>query len=237
MSLNLTNKNYVVTGGSRGLGRPIVEALAAAGATVFSGQRTAADGVEHANVHNVSVDLTNRVSIAAFCQQMPTRIDGFIGNAGLLGDICKIDDGAADIWLDTQFVNVAANYLLLRQLRQAMLAAPHCRGVFMTSRSAYKGKPEWSAYSASKAGLDALVMAFAAETAETGIKVNLFSPGPMRTDMRASAVPGEDPMTLPTPDVLVPAVLDLLVEDLQHSGKIFDYSSGEFCMVRLPEPL
>ena len=235
--MQMRDKNYIVTGGSRGLGRAIVESLAANGATVFSAQRNAADGIDNANVQNFNVDLRDRVSIESFCRQMPAQVHGVVGNAGLLGDICKIGDGDAETWLDTQFVNVAANYLMLRQLDDRLRAADHCRGVFMTSRSAYKGKPEWSAYSASKAGLDALIMAFASEMADSDVKVNLFSPGPMRTSMRAAAVPNEDPMTLPTPDVLAPAVLALLAEDLKHSGHIFDYSSGQFCKIDLPQPI
>ena len=235
--MNLDGKQYIVTGGSRGLGRAIVEALAQAGATVMTAQRSADDGVDHANVHNYSVDLRDRVSIAEFCRQMPGAINGVIGNAGLLGDICRIEVGEEDTWLETQFVNVAANYLILRHLRERLLAAGTSRSVFMTSRSAYKGKPEWSAYSASKAGLDALIMAFAAEMADTDLTVNLFSPGAMRTDMRAAAVPEEDPMTLPTPDVLAPAVLALLADDVPHTGHIFDYSSERFCKVDLPQPV
>jgi NAD(P)-dependent dehydrogenase (short-subunit alcohol dehydrogenase family) len=235
--MDVDGKNYIVTGGSRGLGRAIVEALAEKGATVFSAQRHAAEGLQHQNVHNSSVDLRNRVSIARFCRQLPGQIDGVIGNAGMLGDICPLHEGKADVWLDTQFVNVAANYLLLRQIRERLLAAEFSRGVFMTSRSAYKGKPDWSAYSASKAGVDALIMAFAAEMSDSNVKLNLFSPGPMRTDMRAAAVPDENPMTLPTPDTLVPAVLDLLTQDVQHSGCIFDFSSSQFCKVDLPQPI
>ena len=136
--MNLNGKQYIVTGGSRGLGRAIVEALARAGATVMSAQRSADDGVDHANVHNYSVDLRDRVSIAEFCHQMPGAINGVIGNAGLLGDICRIEAGEEDTWLDTQFVNVAANYLILRHLRERLLAAGTSRSVFMTSRCAYQ---------------------------------------------------------------------------------------------------
>ena len=50
--MNLDGKQYIVTGGSRGLGRAIVKALAQAGATVMSAQRSADDGLDHANVHN-----------------------------------------------------------------------------------------------------------------------------------------------------------------------------------------
>ena len=67
--------------------------------------------------------------------------------------------------------------------------------------------------------------------------MNLFSPGPMRTEMRAAAVPDEDPMTLPTPDVLAPAVLALLAHDVTHTGHIYDYSSERFCKVDLPQPI
>ena len=61
--MQMRDKNYIVTGGSRGLGRAIVESLAANGATVFSAQRYAADGIDNANVQNFSVDLRDRVSI------------------------------------------------------------------------------------------------------------------------------------------------------------------------------
>jgi NAD(P)-dependent dehydrogenase (short-subunit alcohol dehydrogenase family) len=55
-----------------------------------------------------------------------------------------------------------------------------------------------------------LALTCAAECRETTVKVNLLNPGPMRTAMRAKAMPGEDPATLPTPDEIAPQIVEML---------------------------
>ena len=54
---------------------------------------------------------------------------------------------------------------------------------------------------------------------------NCFNPGPVRTGMRAKAMPGEDPMTLPHPSELAPAIIDCLVPSCQETGRMYDYPS------------
>ena len=68
----------------------------------------------------------------------------------------------------------------------------------------------WGPYQASKAGLEALIHAWADENEQTALRINLFDPGATRTDMRADAMPGEDPMTLPTPETVAAHMVPLL---------------------------
>jgi hypothetical protein len=60
------------------------------------------------------------------------------------------------------------------------------------------------------------------------VKVNLFNPGPIRTRMRAKAMPGEDPMTLDTPEQAAEAILKLCLPSCSESGKIYDYKTKTF---------
>jgi len=61
-----------------------------------------------------------------------------------------------------------------------------------------------------KAGLEALVHAWAAETQQGKLRVNLYDPGATRTQMRFDAMPGEDPETLPTPETVASPLCDLV---------------------------
>jgi NAD(P)-dependent dehydrogenase (short-subunit alcohol dehydrogenase family) len=86
----------------------------------------------------------------------------------------------------------------------------------------------WGLYAASKAALDALVAAYAGEIGKTNVKANLFNPGPIRTRMRAQAMPGEDPMTLDTPEQVAKALLPLCLASCTENGRIYDYKTKKF---------
>ena len=62
----------------------------------------------------------------------------------------------------------------------------------------------------------------------TPVRVNLFNPGPTRTRMRAYVMPGEDPMTLPSPDEVAKKILDLCLPGCCETGKLYDYRAGKF---------
>jgi NAD(P)-dependent dehydrogenase (short-subunit alcohol dehydrogenase family) len=66
------------------------------------------------------------------------------------------------------------------------------------------------------------------------VRVNLFTPGPIRTRMRAQAFPGEDPMTLETPDRAAKKIVELCLPSMQESGKLYAYSKGQFLDFRPP---
>ena len=70
--------------------------------------------------------------------------------------------------------------------------------------------PYWGVYSATKLALEQLVLTYAAEVASSNLKVNLFSPGATASKMRAEAMPGEDPASLPQPDDVAPKILPLV---------------------------
>jgi len=69
--------------------------------------------------------------------------------------------------------------------------------------------------------LEALALGWADETEALGVKVNLFDPGGTRTGMRAEAKPGEDPMTLPTPESVAEKILPLLSPAETRTGQLF----------------
>ena len=80
-------------------------------------------------------------------------------------------------------------------------------------------RPFWAAYAASKAALEALTISFALENQAFGIAANILDPGRVRTDMRAEAKPGEDPMTLPTGDAIAHAFVDLLTANCDENAQ------------------
>jgi NAD(P)-dependent dehydrogenase (short-subunit alcohol dehydrogenase family) len=108
------------------------------------------------------------------------------------------------------------------------------RAIFVTSGAAIHARAYSGAYSASKAALNALARVYAAETESTAVKVNLFNPGPARTRMRAQVMPGEDPMTLPTPEAVAERILPLCLPSCAETGKLYDFPAGKFLQFALP---
>ena len=93
-----------------------------------------------------------------------------------------------------------------------------------------------TALALAKAGahIIALARTYAAETATTNVRVNLFTPGPIRTRMRAQAFPGEDPMTLEAPDKVADSIVALCLPSIQESGKLYAYRDGRFLQFHPP---
>jgi len=94
----------------------------------------------------------------------------------------------------------------------------------VTSGAAYKTFAYWGTYSISKAALEALVKTYAAEIATTKVTANMFSPGPTRTRMRALAMPGEDPETLPSADEVAAQMIDMCLPSFKDNGVIYKYA-------------
>ena len=129
-------------------------------------------------------------------------------------------------WDELIGLNVTANWRLIRALDPLLRQSPAGRAVFITSAAASRAelRAYWGPYAVSKAALDALARTYAAETVNTSaIRVMLVNPGPLRTRMRASAMPGEDPASLRTPEELAPKIAALCSPEWRETGKLYDF--------------
>jgi NAD(P)-dependent dehydrogenase (short-subunit alcohol dehydrogenase family) len=154
------------------------------------------------------------------------KLDIFVGNAGVLGKLSPLGHVEPKTWDEVMAVNVTANWRCVRSFDPLLRRSDAGRAVFVTSAAATKCLAYWGPYSVSKAALDALARTWAAEAADTPLRVNLLNPGPIRTRMRAIAMPGEDPETLPLPETLASAAMSLFAPDLSENGAVFDFLDG-----------
>src|SRR4029077_1663930 len=210
----------LVTGASRGIGRATALALAGAGAHIVAVARTvgALEEIDDAaraagsSATLVPLDMRDYAGIyrlAAAINERYQRLDVMIGNAGVVGQRSPLDHIEPQNWDEVRSENVTANWHLIRAMDALLKRSAAGRAIFVTSGAAIHARAYSGAYSASKAALNALARVYAAETESTAVKVNLFNPGPARTRMRAQVMPGEDPMTLPTPEAVAEKILPL----------------------------
>jgi NAD(P)-dependent dehydrogenase (short-subunit alcohol dehydrogenase family) len=109
-------------------------------------------------------------------------------------------------WQESVAVNLSACWRLVRSCDPPLRAAPAGRAVVLTDAVAAAPRAYWGLYGAAKAGQEHLVRAWAAEAARTPLRVSLFDPGPVATQLRTVAMPGENPATLRQPAEVAPAI-------------------------------
>ena len=234
-SRRLTGKVALVTGASRGIGRAVALAYALEGAHVILAARSVGaleevdDEIRAAggNATLIPLDLRNPEKIDALGPTLYQRwqhLDIFVGNAGVLGPLSPLGHISDRDWTEAIEVNLTANWRLIRTLDPLLRRAEAGRVIFVSSGAARKSRAYWGPYSVSKAALEALAKTYAAETARTAVRVNLVNPGPTRTKMRATAVPGEDPSMLPDPSAIAPVFVELALPGLDRSGEVIEVS-------------
>ncbi|KCZ93713.1 SDR family NAD(P)-dependent oxidoreductase [Hyphomonas johnsonii] len=224
----------LVTGASRGIGRAAALQLARAGHMVVAVARskTALQQLDDAiraegnEAILVPLDLKDAKGIETLGKVIGDqfgRLDGLIGNAGVLGTLGPLETSGRRSFEETIEVNLTANWRLIAALAPWLHQAAAPRAVFVTSSVASHPRAFWGPYQASKAGLEAMILGWADETEKMALRVNLFDPGATRTEMRATAAPGEDPMTLPTADQVAAELVKLVAAEESRTGERIRY--------------
>ncbi|MFC0217504.1 SDR family NAD(P)-dependent oxidoreductase [Pseudochelatococcus lubricantis] len=243
----LAGRVALVTGASRGIGRAAALELAQAGAHIIALARTVGaleeldDSIQSlggtATLVPVDVkdfDALDRLGLSIF--QRWGKLDALLANAGVLGTMTPLAHLDQKRWDEVIAVNVTANWRLVRSLDPLLRASDAGRAVFVTSGAAHRFRAFWGAYAISKAALEALALTYASETQTTPVRVSLVNPGPLRTRMRATAMPGEDPQTLRTPEELAPHLVRLLSPAWTQTGIIYDFPQDKVLWPQPPAP-
>jgi len=189
----LTGEIALVTGASRGIGRAILNALAAQGATV-AGTATTPAGAEGINQALASggyrglglvLDVANQVSVDAALEQINTTLGApsiLVNNAGITRDnlLMRMKDDEWQAVIDT---NLGSVFRMSRACLRAMTKARRGRIINITSVVGLMGNAGQANYAAAKAGMMGFTKSLAREVGSRGITVNCIAPGLIDTDM------------------------------------------------------
>ena len=227
-----SGKLALVTGASRGIGAATAEALGAAGAHVILVARTAPalEEIEeriHAAGGTATIaplDLTDGESIGKLAGAVAERwqkLDVLVLNAGMLGSLTPVQDIDPKEYSRLLSLNLLANQAMIAAFDPLLRRADQADIVALTSSVGAEPRAFWGAYGSSKAALEALLGAYADETAHTGrMRVHIIDPGATRTRMRALAFPGEEPEQVKPPEVVAQAILARLATEATTGQKV-----------------
>ena len=224
--LPLSGRIALVTGASRGIGRAAAVAVARAGAHVVAAARTQGgleeldDEIRTATGQRatlVPIDIAEEDSLDHLgfaIHQRFGRLDLLVHCGAILGALTPISHVDPGLWDKVMTVNATATYRLIRATERLLKVAPHGRAIFFTTGRVARPKAFWGPYGASKAAMEHIVRTWADELENTTVRAALVDPNAMRTKMRAEAMPGEDPETLPDPSEIGPLIVELAQADL-----------------------
>jgi len=236
-SFDFSRRVAVVTGGARGIGRAIAEALAAGGAEVQSFDWAPnEDRDSNLPITTHRVDISDSDAVAAALASLPRPATLLVNNAGITRDrsIAKMSD---EEWAQVISVNLTGAFNMIRAATPAMAAAGGGRIVNITSINGLRGKFGQANYAAAKAGLIGLTKTAARELGRKGITVNAVAPGMVLTEMaeqlpeefRAQALKENVVGRLATPGDIAQGVLFLLSDAAAMiTGEVLRIDGGQY---------
>jgi NAD(P)-dependent dehydrogenase (short-subunit alcohol dehydrogenase family) len=221
----LAGRVIMITGASSGFGKALALECARVGAQVILSGRNAkkldrvydeivATGAPQPAIATLDLATATAVEYDALAKIIESefgKLDGLVHAAALLGDRTPIEQYDVPTWCRVLHVNLTAPFILTQVLLPSLRKSPDASVIFVSSGVVKNPRPFWGAYAVSKSGLESVSRMLAQELeGEPNIRINSINPGAMRTAMRASAYPAENPNTLLAPAAVSGPFLYLL---------------------------
>lgn len=221
----LDGKTILVTGAGDGIGRVAALTYARYGATVLLLGRTSSkleyvyDEIESlGGKQPAMLPMNLEGATYADMQQLEGlinkevgQLDGILHNAGMLGQMTPLEMYDVDTFAQVMKVNFTATFMLTQALLPLLKDADHGSIVFTSSTVGTHPRAFWGAYALSKQAVEGMSDIFTQETQNTtNLRFNCINPGGTRTNMRAHAYPGENPMSLKTPEDIMTGYVCLM---------------------------
>ena len=224
----LDGKTILVTGAGDGIGRVAALTYARYGATVLLLGRTSSkleyvyDEIESlGGKQPAMLPMNLEGATYAEMQQLEGlinkevgQLDGILHNAGILGQLTPLEMYDVDTFAQVMKVNFTATFMLTQALLPLLKDADHGSVVFTSSTVGTHPRAFWGAYALSKQAVEGMSDIFTQETQNTtNLRFNCINPGGTRTNMRAHAYPGENPMSLKTPEDIMAGYVCLMSDE------------------------
>jgi NAD(P)-dependent dehydrogenase (short-subunit alcohol dehydrogenase family) len=228
----LAGQVALVTGASRGIGRATALALAGMGAHLVLTARSQG-GLEETDdliraaggtATLLPLDMVREAEqidmLGPSIVERFGRLDLLVHAAGVLSKLTPAAHIMPRDWEESLAVNTTATWRLIRTCDPVLRMAPSGRAVVLTDSYADRPTAYFGLYAAAKAAQAHLVRCWAAESEQTRMRIALVDPGPVATNLRWAAFPGEDPKSIRQPEEVGAAIAKLVAGSPEHGATL-----------------